>query len=120
MEVNYIPPKGRQPAQYEAVVDEETRVIYTIRPDDEHFFALKFKCAGKWYYQFLMWSCRGGKSKYYRAMVALYRYLRRNGIINHSLRYLARGENWYRNRGQIIRAGMKAQNREEARRYVFN
>lgn len=45
-------------------------------------FGLKFKCSdGRWYSQWLMWSCRGGRSAYYLPMIALYRALRREGIV---------------------------------------
>jgi len=52
--------------------DDETRVIWNPKKSG---FMLKFKCAGRWHYQWLMWSCRAGKKSYYRPMIALYRAL---------------------------------------------
>jgi hypothetical protein len=37
-------------------------------------FGLRWKLDGKWYSQWLMWSCRGGKKSYYRPMIALTRH----------------------------------------------
>lgn len=66
---------------------QDARILW--RPEKDGFI-LKFKCAGRWYYQWLMWSCRAGRKSYYRPMVALYRALRHGGEIKGAqLRHLA-------------------------------
>lgn len=74
----------------EAVVPgdaQEARVYWHCRNSG---FGLRFKCGGHWYSQWLMWSCRGGRASYFRPMVALYRKLCREGIVNRgTLRRLA-------------------------------
>jgi hypothetical protein len=72
----------------ESPVDAETRVVWSKKHDA---FVLKFQCNGSWYVQWLVWSCRGGRAKYFKAMAILYRFIRRNGLSNKSLRELARG-----------------------------
>lgn len=49
---------------------------------DKSGFILKFKCEGSWYYQWMHWSCRAGRPHYYRPMVALYRFLRKEGFVS--------------------------------------
>lgn len=70
----------------EMPADEDSFVCWN--KSKERFF-IKFKCAGTWYHQWLSWSCREGKPRYYRALVALYKVLRRNGLVTDNLRYLA-------------------------------
>lgn len=89
---------------YEAMVDDEKKVIF-IGDGESPSMVIGFVCDGKWYYQPLIWSCRGGKQKYFRALVTLYRYLRRNEITTHSLRYLAWAENRMKHGGFSIQAG---------------
>lgn len=70
----------------EAVVDANTRLVWNNRKSS---FMLKFRCSGKWYYQWLCWECRGGRRGYFPALVALYRHVRRAGLVTESLRRLA-------------------------------
>lgn len=65
----------------EAVVPsdkDESRVVWNPKKSG---FILKFKCADRWYYQWLMWSCRAGQKSYYRPMIALYRALVKEGMV---------------------------------------
>lgn len=75
-----------------AVVDDDTRVIWVNK---QKTFILQFKPKGaaknEWHYQWLSWKCRAGQRQLFPAVVALYRYLRRNGIVQDKLRYLATG-----------------------------
>lgn len=59
---------------------DDTRVIWN--PRKASGFILKFKCQGQWHYQWLMWSCRGGKKSYYRPMIALYRHLVSENLVS--------------------------------------
>lgn len=72
-------------------LSDETRVLWKEAKSDIGFI-LKFKCQGRWYFQGMHWSCRGGKQHYYKAMVALYRALRKRDLVpKNSLRKLAVG-----------------------------
>lgn len=82
---------NRRSSYFEAVVagdKQEARVFLHQRNTG---FGLKFKSTdGRWYSQWLMWSCRGGRASYFPAMVALYRELVRNCVVPRgSLRRLA-------------------------------
>jgi hypothetical protein len=83
--------KSRRGRLYEALVgDANDARVYWYKPN--RGFGLKWKCKsdGRYYSQWLMWSCRGGKKFYYPALRALYRALRRDGIVEKgSLRKLA-------------------------------
>jgi len=87
---------------YEAPIDDVTKVIYFDSKRESPSFIVGFICNGAWYYQGMHWSCRGAKFKYFRALASLYRYLRRQGITEHSLRFLAWGENRLKNGGFAI------------------
>lgn len=72
---------NRRAGYVEAVVpgdEQQARVFWYHRNNG---FGLKFKCGDAWYSQWLMWSCRAGQRSYYRPMVALYKALRRAGIV---------------------------------------
>lgn len=99
----------RGTATYEAMVDDKTKVIFIDRTDEAPSITLGFICEGKWWYQSMMWCCRAGKASYFPAMVQLYRYLRRNKITDHSLRFIAWGDNRLKNSGYAI--GTPAHNR---------
>lgn len=74
---------------YEAVVgdDLDTRIFWYR---DNGRFGIKWKIDGHHYMQWLKWSCRGGRSKYYRALRALYRAVKRDAVIGDAkLRHLA-------------------------------
>lgn len=88
---------------YEVTIDDNTRLLYREIPREGPTILLKFKCAGSWHYQFLMWSCRAGRHHFFRGLVALYRYLRKNKVTGHSLRYLASADNSNKNGGFAIR-----------------
>jgi len=92
---------------HEVLADKENKVIFRVNSNDSPSIMIGFVCEGKWFYQSLMWSCRGGKQKYFQAMVCLYRYLRRNDITGHSLRYLAWGENRLKHGGLSLRYNRK-------------
>jgi len=72
---------------------DDSRVCWqSNHPDKTDSLILKFKSGGEWYYQWVVWSCRGGKQHYYRALVALYRFLRKEGLVApKSLRRIADG-----------------------------
>lgn len=70
----------------EAVVDADTRLVWNNRKSS---FILKFRSSGRWYYQWLSWQCRAGRKSFFPALVALYRHLRRAGLVSESLRRLA-------------------------------
>ena len=84
---------GGRPATVEATcsdTDPDTRVIWSAK--SAVGLAVKFKCQGRWFYQSLHWSCRGGKRSYYPALVLLYRTLRKMNLVPaKSLRHLADG-----------------------------
>ena len=101
MDVKILNRKGH--ISYEVLVEHETKLIFSLSSTDSPSFIIGFICAGQWIYQSLMWSCRGGKQKYYRAMVCMYRFLRRNKITPHTMRYLAWGENRLKHGGIAIR-----------------
>jgi len=74
--------RGGKPATVEATcgdTENDARVIWTAK--SQVGFALKFKCADRWYFQCLHWSCRGGKRSCYKALVTLYRYLRKHDLV---------------------------------------
>ena len=66
----------------EAVVPGDKQEARVFWHQKNSGFGLKFKCSdGNWYSQWLMWSCRGGRTAYFKPMVALYRALRREGVV---------------------------------------
>lgn len=82
---------NRKNGYVEAVVPgdaQEARIFLDARNSG---FGLKFKCSdGRWYVQWLMWSCRAGRASYFKPMAALYRALRRDGTVQReTLRRLA-------------------------------
>jgi hypothetical protein len=83
--------KSRRGRLYEALVgDKNDSRVYWYEPNGG--FGLKWKCEldGLYYNQWLMWSCRAGQKSYYPALRALYRALRRDGLVEkRSLRKLA-------------------------------
>jgi hypothetical protein len=66
--------------------DGGTFVCWDKRKDK---FFLKYRCGGRWYYQWLTWNCRGGKAQLYKPLVALYKTLRRSGLITDKFHRLA-------------------------------
>lgn len=88
---------------FEVAVDAETKVIYQRLAKGEPNILLASKCQGQWYYQFMMWSCRAGRHHFFRAMVHLYRHLRRHKITDYSLRYLACADKRLKHGGYAIR-----------------
>lgn len=83
--------KSRGKRCYEAMVGDanDSRVFWHAQNSG---FGLKWRCEldGRYYSQWLMWSCRAGQKSYYPALRALYRALRRDGIVARgSLRRLA-------------------------------
>lgn len=75
--VNILTTRGN----LEALVPGDKGEVRICWAPNKSSFYLKWKCAGHWYYQWLMWQCRAGKKSYYRPMVALYRQLRRDGKV---------------------------------------
>lgn len=71
----------------ESPIDAETSVIWSAEHDA---FLMKFKIARRWYFQWLCWSCRAGRAKYYKALVDLYRHVRYHQLSEKPLRVLAR------------------------------
>lgn len=70
---------------------QDARVLWK-KVQSDYGFILKFDCQGQWYFQGLHWSCRGGKRFYYKAVVTLYRELRKRNLVpKNSLRQLAHG-----------------------------
>jgi len=90
--------------RYEVAVDSDAKVIYRQPAHEYPAIILGFRSAGRWYYQGMHWNCRGGRPTYYRAMVTLYRFLRKNNVTDHSLRFLAWGKGRFKNGGYAIRA----------------
>ncbi len=84
--------KSRRGRLYEALVgDRSDSRVFWYEPNNG--FGLKWRCEsdGRYYSQWLMWSCRAGQKSYYPALRALYRALRRDGVVEKgSLRKLAK------------------------------
>jgi hypothetical protein len=76
-------------------VDDETNLVFIRDRKGEEGIMLQFRCEGDggWYYQSLMWVCRGGKARYFKALVALYRTIIRQNASKNRLRYLAWADN---------------------------
>lgn len=72
----------KQHGTIEAAIPSNDQERVCWRPDKSSYY-LKFKVKDdpRWYYQWLVWSCRGGKRSYFRQVVALYRELRKQGIV---------------------------------------
>jgi hypothetical protein len=73
----------------EVPVDKQTAVGWIKKPDGYETFYVKYLCAGQWNFQHMSWSCRGSRRLYYRAMVALYKMIRRARLTPFDLHYLA-------------------------------
>lgn len=71
-------------------VDDETNLVFIRNRMGDEGIKLQFRCQdGHWYYQSLMWSCRAGRARYFKALVALYRRIVRQDASKNRLRYLA-------------------------------
>lgn len=68
---------------------DDARIVWQAQ---QQTLALKFNVEGSWHYQLLQWSCRGARHRYYRALVAIYRFLTRSDLVRKgSLRSIAIG-----------------------------
>jgi len=89
--VNKRGPRGTD--NYESIVIDCPDTSTVFWNADNEKFGLKWKDPSddRWYQQWLKWSCRGSQPKYYRAMIALYKALKRGGVLKKgtTLRYLA-------------------------------
>lgn len=71
-------------------VDDETNLVFIRNRMGDEGIKLQYRCQdGLWYYQSLMWSCRAGRARYFKALVALYRSIVRQDASKNRLRYLA-------------------------------
>lgn len=70
----------------EVPVDADTYLVWARSKAE---FMLKFRVSGRWYYQWLVWSCRANKGKYLKAVATLYRILKKNHLVTDNLRRLA-------------------------------
>lgn len=78
-------------------VDDDSNLVFIRDRMGEEGIMLHFRSeGGGWYYQSLMWSCRAGKARYLKALVALYRSIVRQGASKNRLRYLAWAENRFK------------------------
>lgn len=88
---------------YVVEVDDKHALHFVPRgPEADPTIALAFRQSGSWYFQSLMWSCRGARGSLFLGLVALYRYLRKNLVTDHSLRFLAWGSKRTRNGGYAV------------------
>ena len=95
---------GQTGVTYELPIDAENMLILRIKKGESPSLIIGFKLSGVWYYQFLLWSCRGGKAFWFKPMITMYRFIRRNKITDHSLRFIACGEHKLKNAGYAIRS----------------
>lgn len=86
---------------FEMQFDLTNMLVLVMRNDEDPSFAIGWLHDGRWCYQSLMWSCRGGKKFWYRPLVLFYRYIRQNKITDHSLRYMAWGANRLKHGGYV-------------------
>jgi len=91
--------KGRT---FEMQFDSKNMLLLVMRYDEAPSFAIGWLLNGRWCYQPLMWSCRAGRKFWFRPLVAFYRYIRKNKITDHSLRFLAWGENRLKHGGYVF------------------
>ena len=93
---------GQTGKSYELQIDPANKLILRIKKNESPSLIIGFTCNGVWYYQFLIWSCRGGKAFYYKPMIALYRHIRRNKLTDYSLRFIAGADCRLKNGGYAI------------------
>ena len=92
--------KGRD---IEYQFDEQNKLILMLRSSGDESFAISWRHSdGRWYYQSLHWSCRGGKAFWYRPLITFYRYIRQNKITDYNLRYLAWADRRLKNGGYAV------------------
>lgn len=87
---------------FELPIDADNKLVLVMRNDEAPSFAIGWKLDGQWYYQSLMWSCRGGKRFWYRPLIAFYRHIRRHKLTDYSLRFMAWAENRLRHGGYAV------------------
>lgn len=85
---------------YQVFVNPETKVFWN--EGCSAFGLLVASPGGEWQPRSLLW-CANPQPACFPAMVALYRYLRRNSLTNHSFRYLAFGHDRYRRGGWQVK-----------------
>ena len=118
MQKNQVTTKrhGKTGVTYELQIDAENSLILRIKKGESLSLIIGYMLQGVWYYQFLIWSCRGAKAFWYKPMITMYRFIRRNKITDHSLRYIACGEHKLKNAGYAIRTESLRHYEEVSRR----
>ncbi len=92
-------PRGRS---FEMRFDPENMLVLVMHNGEDPGLAIGTRLNGRWFFQWLMWSCRGGRKFWFRPLVAFYRHIRRNKLTDHSLRYLASGEHRLKHGGYVV------------------
>lgn len=98
--------------------DPDNKLVLVMRNDEAPSFAIGWRLNGRWCYQSLMWACRGGRKFWFKPLVAFYRYIRKNNVTDHSLRYLAWADHRLKNDGYAIGTASLKKSREFSRKYA--
>lgn len=80
--------KKDKAGQLTIAIDKDTFIVHVKNINFEGF-ALKYKVEGKYYFQHLMLSCRGGAKKYFPFAAELYRAVKRDKATSQTFRRLA-------------------------------
>ena len=94
--------KHAKGSSFEMQFDSKNMLLLVVRNDEAPSFAIGWLLNGRWCYQPLMWSCRAGRKFWFRPLIEFYRYIRKNKITDHNLRFLAWGENRLKHGGYVV------------------